>query len=77
MDVSGWTGYYCGEYGSAVAAIRAGQQHWEKLRNLGTGGSEVDPLSRKARTIMDKVDRHCAIALPKGIRMWYTRNGSS
>jgi hypothetical protein len=41
--VSGWAGYYCGKYSSAVAAIRAGQEQWEKLRKLGTGGAEVDP----------------------------------
>ena len=41
--VSGWTGYYCGEYGLAVGAIRAGQAHWDQLRKLGTGGSKVDP----------------------------------
>ena len=45
--VSGWNGYYCGEYGSAIAAIRAGQEHWETLRKLGTGGSEVDPNFRQ------------------------------
>lgn len=42
-DVSGWVGYYSGEYKSAVDAIRAGQEQWEKLRSLGTGGAEVDP----------------------------------
>ena len=41
--VSGWAGYYCGEYGSPTSAIRAGQEHWEKLRRLGTGGADVDP----------------------------------
>lgn len=41
--VSGWTGYYVGEYGSAVDAIVAGQEQWETLRRLGTGGSRVDP----------------------------------
>jgi hypothetical protein len=41
--VSGWTGYYCGEYGSAVDAIMAGQEQWETLRRLGTGGTRVDP----------------------------------
>jgi hypothetical protein len=41
--VSGWASYHCGEYGSAVAAIRAGQEQWETLRKLGTGGTRVDP----------------------------------
>jgi hypothetical protein len=41
--VSGWRGYFCAEYDSAIDAIRAGQDHWEKLRKLGTGGAEVDP----------------------------------
>jgi hypothetical protein len=41
--VSGWMGYYCGEYDSPIAAIRAGQEHWEKLRKLGTGGASVNP----------------------------------
>ena len=43
QGVSGWVGYYFGEYGSAIDAIRAGQEQWEKLRALGTGGSKVDP----------------------------------
>ena len=47
-DISGWTGYYCGEYGSPVDAIRAGQEHWETLRKLGTGGNTVDPGFRES-----------------------------
>jgi hypothetical protein len=41
--VSGWIGYHCGSHGSATDAIRAGQEHWEQLRKLGTGGAGVDP----------------------------------
>lgn len=43
QGVSGWTGYYFGEYNSAIDAIMAGQEQWESLRTLGTGGSRVDP----------------------------------
>lgn len=43
QGVSGWAGYHLGEYDTPVAAIRAGQEQWEKLRGFGTGGSKVDP----------------------------------
>ncbi len=41
--LSGWMGYYCGDYPSAVDAIRAGQAQWEELRRLGTGGGTTNP----------------------------------
>jgi hypothetical protein len=55
--VSGWRGYYCGDYASAADAIRAGQGHWEQLRMLGTGGTEVDPHFKEGEDYFGRTGR--------------------